>query len=120
MNDGVCIECYTAQRKKFSINNFFSKSDQIRSFLRVWSNLLKKSLIENFIFLCIVAGNDPYIKLPLCRTLRGRGDKNLAFEPVLRVVDPFYATSLFLYLLKNSEKSGFFCVFRGYRKTLVT
>ena len=54
MNDGVCIECYTAQRKKFSINNFFSKSDQIRSFLRIWSNLLKKSLIENFIFCALL------------------------------------------------------------------
>ena len=30
--------------------DFFSKCDQIRSFLRIWSNLLKKSLMENFIF----------------------------------------------------------------------
>ena len=35
---------------KFSIMGFFSKSDQIRSFLRIWSHLLKKSLMENFIF----------------------------------------------------------------------
>ena len=35
---------------KFSINDFFSKYDQIRSFLRIWSHLLKKSLMENFIF----------------------------------------------------------------------
>ena len=35
---------------KFSIKNFFSKCDQIRSFLRNWSYLLKKSLMENFIF----------------------------------------------------------------------
>ena len=34
---------------KFSIKDFFSKCDQIRSFLRIWSHLLKKSLIENFI-----------------------------------------------------------------------
>ena len=38
---------------KFSIKGFFSKCDQIRSFLRIWSHLLKKSLIENFI-LCAV------------------------------------------------------------------
>ena len=38
----------TAQ--KFSIKDFFSKCDQIRSFLQVWSNLLKKFLMENFIF----------------------------------------------------------------------
>ena len=33
---------------KFSINNFFSKCDQILKKLRIWSHLLKKSLIENF------------------------------------------------------------------------
>ena len=37
----------------FSIKDFFSKCDQIRSFLRIWSHLLKKSLMENFI-LCAV------------------------------------------------------------------
>ena len=41
----------TAQKiMKFSIKDFFSKCDKIRSFLRIWSHLLKKSLIENFIF----------------------------------------------------------------------
>ena len=35
---------------KFFIEDFFSKCDQIRSFLRIWSHLLKKSLMENFIF----------------------------------------------------------------------
>ena len=40
----------TAQKMKFSIKDFFSKCDQIRSFLRICSHLLKKSLMENFIF----------------------------------------------------------------------
>ena len=31
-------------KMKFSIKDFFSKCDQIRSFLRIWSHLLKKSL----------------------------------------------------------------------------
>ena len=39
----------TAQKVKFSIKDFFSKCDQTRSFLRSWSHLLKKSLMENFI-----------------------------------------------------------------------
>ena len=39
-----------AQKIKFSIKDFFSKCDQIRRFLRIWSHLLKKSLMENFIF----------------------------------------------------------------------
>ena len=46
----------TLQKKlKFSIKDFFSKSDQIHSFLRIWAHLLKKSLMENFIFLCSVS-----------------------------------------------------------------
>ena len=40
----------TAQKMKFSIMDFFSKCDQIRRKLRIWSHLLKKSLMENFIF----------------------------------------------------------------------
>ena len=34
----------------FSINHFFSKCDQILRFLRIWSHLLRKCLIKNFIF----------------------------------------------------------------------
>ena len=35
---------------KFSVKDFFSKCEQIRSFLRMRSHLLKKFLMENFIF----------------------------------------------------------------------
>ena len=34
----------------FSIKGVFSKCDQIRRKLRIWSQLAKKSLTENFIF----------------------------------------------------------------------
>ena len=44
---------YTVQKMKFSIVDFFSKCDQIRSFLRIWSHLLKKSTMENFIFCAV-------------------------------------------------------------------
>ena len=43
----------TAQKMKFSIKNFFSKCDQIRRKLRIWSHLLRKSLMENFIFCAV-------------------------------------------------------------------
>ena len=45
LNKGVV----TAQKMKFSIKNFLSKCYQICSFLRIWSHLLKESLMENFI-----------------------------------------------------------------------
>ena len=35
---------------KFSIKDFFSRFDQICSFLQIWSHLLKKSLMGNFTF----------------------------------------------------------------------
>ena len=38
---------------KFSIKDFFSKCDQIRSKLLIWSHLLKKYLMENFIFCAV-------------------------------------------------------------------
>ena len=42
--------CDTAQNMKLPIKDFFSQCDQISSFLRIWSDLLEKSLMENFIF----------------------------------------------------------------------
>ena len=47
-----------AQKIKFSIKDFFSKCDQMRRKLRIWSHLLKKSLMENIF--CAV-----YLKLVL-------------------------------------------------------
>ena len=40
-----------AQKMKFSVKDFFSKYDQIRKKLRIWSHLLKNSLLETFLFL---------------------------------------------------------------------
>ena len=36
------------------MKDFFSKYDQIRSFLQIWSHILKKSLMENFIFCAVM------------------------------------------------------------------
>ena len=38
---------------KFSIKDFFSKPDQIRRKLQIPSLLLKKSLMENFVFCAV-------------------------------------------------------------------
>ena len=38
---------------KISIKDFSSKYDEIRGKLRIWSHLLEKSLMENFIFCAV-------------------------------------------------------------------
>ena len=52
----LVIRGVTQKKMKLSIRDFFSKCDQICSFLRIWSDLLRKSLMGNFIF-CAVRVN---------------------------------------------------------------
>ena len=52
----VCIfdeSANAAQKMKFLITDFFSKCDQIRRKLRICSDLLKKSVMENLIFCAV-------------------------------------------------------------------
>ena len=44
---------FTAQKMKISFKDFFIKCYQIHSFLRIWSHLLKESLMQNFIFCAV-------------------------------------------------------------------
>ena len=46
----LMLTSINAQKMKFAIKDSFSKCDQIHSFLRIWSHLLKESLMENFVF----------------------------------------------------------------------
>ena len=49
----ICLFIFCSSnttQKMFSVKDIFCKCEQICSFLRIWSNLQKKSLIENFIF----------------------------------------------------------------------
>ena len=49
-----CPNWYTVHKMKFSIKDyFFSKCDQTRSLLQIWSFLLKKSLMVNLIFCAV-------------------------------------------------------------------
>ena len=64
----IYVLCPRSTKMWFSIKDFFSKCDQIRRKLRIWSHLLKKSLIENLIF-CAVdfdlnASLGRYLKAP--------------------------------------------------------
>ena len=62
-NDWSFLCLATLHKKmKFSIKDFFSKCEQIRSFLRIRSHLLNKYLVENFIF-CAVQDRKAPIKL---------------------------------------------------------
>ena len=53
-NNNKCHYNQAAKKMKFSIKDFFSKCDQICSFLRIWSHLPKKSFMENFIFCAVL------------------------------------------------------------------
>ena len=55
-----------AQKMKFSIKDFTSQSDQIRRYLWIGSHLLKKPLMENFIFCALCK------KCPLFRVYQNR------------------------------------------------
>ena len=52
----ICLKCFSIDctKMKFSIKDFFSKCEQINIFLRIWSHLLNKSLMENFIFCAVL------------------------------------------------------------------
>ena len=75
---------------KFSIKDFFSKCDQIRRKLRIWSYLLKKSLMENFcaVILAICNSYDnlyliqrPYPKGPERRKACQEALKKITLQP---------------------------------------
>ena len=49
------------KKMKFYIKDFFSKYEQIRRKLLIWSHLLKKPLMENFVF----CATSLYFEVPL-------------------------------------------------------
>ena len=63
---------------KFSIKDFFSKSDQIGRKLRIWSHLMEKSLTENLIFCAVVTSLSLTCKITtLCQFLIHQGKEKL-------------------------------------------
>ena len=57
----ISISLLTSQKIKFSNKDFFSKFGQIRSSQRIWSHLLKISLMENFIFCAVMTAVKPHL-----------------------------------------------------------
>ena len=71
---------------KFSTEDFFSKCEQVRSFLRIWSHLLKKSLIENFIFCAVFIALE---HLTLFTEVMGQDDLYLNFPAMVFLIAVF-------------------------------
>ena len=101
------IPLNTAQKMKFSIKDLFSKCDQIRSFLRIWSHLLSKSLMENFIFgqWNDLTGHTENFKMKLYYLYYFQERLSLWYNIILKLLSPFlYVSSEII----NSQNDLFF------------
>ena len=90
---------------KFLIKDIFCKCEQIRSFLRIWSHLLKKSLIENFIFCAVFIWNEfPNPVRKMFCTFLAMSTKNLAsFQEVAEAyLEPSQPSMMELLFTKSS------------------
>ena len=85
---------------KFSIKDFFNKCDQIRRKLRIWSHLLTKSLVENFIFCAVQESLQVHSKRILQWIVYSEVSKNFRnshiFETLLNAVLSKFQTTFFL------------------------
>ena len=59
--------------KKNFIENLFRKYDQVSSFLRIWSHLQKKSVLENFLFCALTERTNEKKTLQSMGTITTRG-----------------------------------------------
>ena len=87
---------------KFSITDFFGWCDQIRRKLRIWTHLLKKSLMKNFIFCAVRQANFVGNKA------KGRISKRVLQENKARQI--FRKTNIFYPLIRTGGKK---CSFFG-------
>ena len=82
----------TAQKIKFPIKDFFSKCEQTRRNLWIWSHLLKKPLTENFIFCAVwsvfssCSHNSPVSRYQIVLNLKPVCSTGLRFQLVLRLL----------------------------------
>ena len=81
---------------KFYIKDFFSKCDQIHRKLPIWSYLLKKSLMENFIFYAVLIKEKPG---------KEKFRKNFPVKNFLQVFSGPYFSIFGL----NTDQSAFTC-----------
>ena len=72
-NNVIIFKYIIVQKMKFSIKDFYSKYDRIRRKLCIWSYLLQKSLMENFIFCAVYFEVEPMLQNLLVLFERTRG-----------------------------------------------
>ena len=90
---------------KFSIKIFFSKCDQICRKLRIWSHLLKISLMENFIFCAVVCLKS----IRLCNCLsQASSFASLPFFPEYRWI----SSKKIFHRPTNNEHSSVICHYK--------
>ena len=84
---------------KFYMKDFFSKFDQIRSLLQIWSHLLKKFLMDSFIFCAVISRPEMFCKFPEIR-------KNHRETPVLKSFSCLRPTPLLKKRLRHDFPLG--------------
>ena len=102
----------------FSIRDFFSKYDQIRSFLRVWSRLLKNFLMENFIFVYCLSRTGFRIFKKIDASCEGYAHftkyaKTIVFHPILTRISVQSP-----YSLRTTKKIPLFWMKQEFFKTI--
>ena len=95
---------------KFSIKDFFSKCDQIRRKLRIWSHLLKKSLMETSFFVqctsgCIFSNMEKIMTVNIKSAMRN----NLRYRSIANDIG-----------LSRLARNYFFQKSKSMRKSLLT
>ena len=99
---------------KFSNKGFFNKCDQIGSFLRIWSNLLQKFLMQNFIFCAVELHYFTMI------TLRRYDTKKLVDEISLNFPELFIIGQYVKIRFKNKGSPCYFLSSRGQKIKHIT
>ena len=96
---------------KFSIKDFFSKRDQIRSKLRIWSHLLEKSLMEAFIFCAVYSPKCKKTPKLSCQALQPGNKKENASLALSIFYETFLAASNWNFSYRT-DKKGFLHIFQ--------
>ena len=89
----------------FPLRIFISKCDQIRSFLRIWSHLSKKSLMDDLVFLC--SGNSKYRVVIVTKLNENTDIETMEITSTSEICQTIYyncSSSFFLNLERRNDK----------------